>query len=87
MLTREEVEKAIRYGDAVYDWSRNFKNKNVYELYLTIGNCGYRMATYSLKTKRIILTCPLIHIPSNVALENWIGYVEEKEKGDGETEN
>lgn len=80
MLTKEMIEEAKKNGTASYDWGKNYKNKSVYDLYLTIGNCGYRIATYSTKTKRIILTCPQIHIPSNFALENWVGHIERKEK-------
>ena len=82
MLTQEMIEQAKQDGTACYDWGRNFKNKNIYDLYLTIKNCGYRIATYSIKTKRCILTCPEIHIPSEFALRNWIEHINNKEKAD-----
>ena len=82
MLTKEMIEEAKKNKNIYYDWGKNYKNKSVYDLYLTIGNCGYRVATYSTKTKRIILTCPQIHIPSNFALEDWNRYIEKKENGD-----
>ena len=36
ILTQEMIEQAKQDGTACYDWGRNFKNKNVYDLYLTI---------------------------------------------------
>lgn len=76
MLTKELINQA---KNMCYEWGKNFKNKSVYDLYLTIGNCGYRVATYSLKTKRITLTCPDIHMPQTNALLQWMGYIEKKE--------
>ena len=77
MLTKELISRA---DNICYDWGRNFKNKSVYDLYLTIGNCGYRVASYSLKTKRINLICPTIHIPQTNALVQWLEYIEKKER-------
>ena len=81
MLTKEMIEEAKLKGNASYDWGNNYYRKSVYDLYLTIGSTGYRVASYSTKTKRVILTCPLVHIPRITALENWVNYIE---KGDDE---
>jgi hypothetical protein len=78
MLTKEMIEEAKWKGDASYDWGNNYYRRSVYDLYLTIGNVGYRVATYSTKTKRVILICPHIHIPSPIAVEHWISYIEKK---------
>ena len=76
MLTKELINQA---KDISLDWGRNYKNKFIYDLYLTIDNSGYRVATYSLKTKRITLTCPNIYMPPTQGLVQWIGYIEKKE--------
>lgn len=81
MLTKEMIVlESEKTGSIQYDWSRSFKTNSSYDLFLTIGNCGYRIASYSLKTKRIILYCPEIHIPQSYALEKFIEYVKKKEK-------
>lgn len=80
MLTKEMVLLEFeKVGTIQYDWSKNFKSKSSYDLFITIGNCDYRVASYSLKTKRIILHCPEIHIPQPSALEKFIEYVRKGE--------
>jgi hypothetical protein len=79
MLTKEMVVKEFeKVGTIQYDWSRSFTSKSSYDLFLTIGNCGYRVASYSLKTERVTLHCPNIHIPQASVLEKFIEYVKEK---------
>lgn len=80
MLTKELIKSAINGEETIqYDWNRSFTSKTSYDLFLTIGNCGYRVASYSIKTKRLIIHFPCIHIPSSYALEQFIEYVNKKE--------
>ena len=79
MITKELINKEFeKVGTINYDWSKNFKSKSSYDLFITIGNCGYRIASYSLKTKRVILNCPEIHIPQASVIEKFIEYVNKK---------
>jgi hypothetical protein len=79
MLTKEIINKEFEKVSTIeYHWSKSFKSKSSYGLFITIGNCGYQVASYSLKTKRIILNCPEIHIPQASVLEKFIEYVSKK---------
>lgn len=79
MLTKELINKEFqKVGTIQYDWSKSLKSNSSYDLFLTIGNCGYRVASYSLKTKQVILICPEIHIPQASVLEKFIRYVKAK---------
>lgn len=79
MLTKEMIVKEFeKVGTIEYDWSKSFKSNSSYDLFITIGNCGYRVASYSLKTKRAILNCPEIHIPQASIIEKFIEYVKAK---------
>ena len=79
MLTKEMIVKEFeKVGTVQYDWSKSFKSNSSYDLFITIENCGYRIASYSLKTKRVILHCPEIHIPQASVLEKFIKYVKAK---------
>lgn len=79
MLTKELINIEFeKVGTIQYEWSKSFTSKSSYDLFITIGNCDYRVASYSLKTKRIILNCPEIHIPQPSVLEKFIEYVERK---------
>lgn len=81
MLTKEMIIKEFeKVGTIQYDWSKSFKSNSSYDLFITIGNYGYRVASYSLKTKRVILNCPEIHIPQASVIKKFIEYV----KGKGE---
>ena len=76
MLTKEIIAKEFeRVGTLQYDWNRSFTSNSSYDLFITIDNCGYRVASYSLKTKRVILHCPEIHIPQARTIEQFIEYV------------
>lgn len=75
MLTKELINKV---GTIQYDWNRSPFTKTSFDLFITIGNCGYRVASYSLKTKRVILNCPEIHIPQASVLEKFIEHVKAK---------
>lgn len=79
MLTKELIDiEFLKVGTIQYDWSKSFKSKSSYDLFITIGNCGYRVASYSLKTKRVILNYPEIHIPQASVIEKFIEYVNKK---------
>jgi hypothetical protein len=79
MLTKETIIKEFeKVGTILYDWSKSFKSNSSYDLFITIDNCGYRVASYSLKTKRVILHCPDIHIPQSSVIEKFIEYVKAK---------
>lgn len=79
MLTKEMIVKEFeKVGTVQYDWSKSFKSNSSYDLFITIENCGYRIASYSLKTKQVILHCPEIHIPQASVLEKFIEYVKAK---------
>ena len=79
MLTKEIINKEIeKVGTIQYDWCRCFTSNSSYDLFITIGNCGYRVASYSLKTKRVILICPETHIPQASVIEKFIDYVKVK---------
>ena len=43
-----------------------------------IGNCAYVIASYSLKTKRLIIKGANEHIPESGVLEQFVRYVEER---------
>lgn len=78
-LTKERVALEFeRMGKLQYEYQSGFYRKSVYDLYLTIGNIGYRVATYSVKTRRVILICPEIHIPQASVIEKFIEYVNKK---------
>ena len=56
-----------------------WKNKpHLYYLLGRIGNCLYVIASYSLKTKRLIIKGANEHIPESVVLEQFVRYVEER---------
>lgn len=79
MLTKEMVIKEFeKVGTLQYGWGKSFTSNSSYDLFITIGNCGHRVASYSLKTKRVILHCPEIHIPQARTLEQFIAYVKAK---------
>ena len=79
MLTKELINKEFeKIGTIQYDWSRSFTSKSSYDLFITIDACSYRVASYSLKTRRVILICPEIHIPQASVLEKFIEYVKAK---------
>ena len=79
MLTKELIKKEFeKAGTIQYDWSKSFTSNSSYDLFITIGNCGYRVASYSLKTKRVILICPEIHIPQSIVIKQFIDYVNAK---------
>lgn len=79
MLTKELIKKEFeKVGTIQYDWSKSFTSNSSYDLFITIGNCGYRVASYSVKTKRVILICPEIHIPQATVIKKFIDYVNAK---------
>lgn len=79
MLTKELINKEFeKVGTIQYDWGRSFTSKSSFDLFITIGNCGYRVASYSLKTKKVILHCPEIHTPQESIIEQFIKYVKAK---------
>lgn len=79
MLTKEIINKEFeKVGTIQYDWSRSFTSNSSYDLFITIDNCGYRVASYSLKTKRVILHYPDIHIPQSSVIEKFIEFVKAK---------
>jgi hypothetical protein len=79
MLTKELINKEFeKVGTIQYCWDKSFTSKSSYDLFINIGNCGYRIASYSLKTKRVILTCPEIHIPPATVIKKFIEGVNAK---------
>lgn len=79
MLTKELINKEFeKVGTILYEWDKSFTSKSSYNLFITIGTCGYRVASYSLKTKRVILICPEIHIPQATVIKKFIDYVNAK---------
>ena len=79
MLTKELINKEFeKVGTIQYHWNKSLKSNSSYDLFFTIGNCGYRVASYSLKTRRVILICQEIHIPQASVLEKFIEYVKAK---------
>ena len=56
-----------------------WKNRpHLYYLFSRIGNCLYVIASYSLKTKRLIIKGANEHIPEGSVLKEFVRYVEEK---------
>lgn len=51
---------------------------HLYYLLGVIGNCLYVIASYSLKTKRLIIKGANEHIPESRVLEQFVRYAEEK---------
>lgn len=50
----------------------------LYYLFGRVGNCLYVIASYSLKTKRLIIKGANEHIPESRVLEQFVRYAEEK---------
>ena len=79
MITKGKIQQQ---NTIQYDWSKSFTSKFSYDLFISIGNCGYRIASYSIKTKRIIIHNPDIHIPQTQVLERFVELVNKKEMKD-----
>lgn len=71
-LTKEMIDELPQLQ---YDWSKRVYSKDLYDLFLTIGNKGYRAASYNVTQKRIILNIPDIWIPEKEVLEKFVKYV------------
>ena len=55
------------------------KRKHIYYLMgIYNGNCACVIATYSLKTKRLLIKCANEHIPESNILKQFIEYAENK---------
>ena len=54
------------------------KRKHIYYLLGNNGNCGTIIATYSLKTKRLLIKCANEHIPPTLVLKDFVIYCEVK---------
>lgn len=55
------------------------KRKHIYYLMgIYNGNCACVIATYSLKTKRLLIKCANEHIPESNILKQFIEYTENK---------
>lgn len=54
------------------------KRKHIYYLLGNNGNCATIIATYSLKTKRLIIKCANEHIPATHILNQFVEYSESK---------
>lgn len=54
------------------------KRKHIYYLLGNQGNCGTIIATYSLKTKRLLIKCANEHIPEKYILMQFVKYCEDK---------
>lgn len=56
------------------------KRKHIYYLMgiYNDGHCACIIATYSLKTKRLLIKCANKHIPESNILKQFIEYVENK---------
>ena len=79
MLTKEMIDEYLKENNTLnYDWNKSVGSDSSFDLFLTIGAVGYRVASYSLKTKRVILHCPEVHIPQCSTLNLFIGYVNNK---------
>ena len=57
------------------------KRKHIYHLLgnYNEGHCAYVIATYSLKTKRLLIKCANKHIPESSVLKQFVDYAESKE--------
>ena len=57
------------------------KRKHIYQLMgiYNDGCCACIIATYSLKTKRLLIKCANEHIPESRILKQFIEYAESKE--------
>lgn len=91
-ISQEKLKEYINKGKYNYNFSqRSLEKKSSFDLYLTIENVGYRIATYSKKTQKVILTCPKWHIPNSEILNNFVDLAErynmEKDKEMHNNEN
>lgn len=77
-LTREMIDKLPQLQ---YNWGKRIYSKNLYDLFLTVGNKGYRVASYNIKQKRIILNVPEIWMPEKEILEKFVKYVNQSSGG------
>ena len=71
-LTKEMIDELPQLQ---YEWNKRVYSKDLYDLYLTVGNILYRVASYNVKQKRIILNIPEIWVPEKEVLEKFIKYV------------
>lgn len=57
------------------------KRKHIYHLIGLYNNsrCACIIATYSLKTKRLLIKCANEHIPESRILQQFVAYAESKE--------
>ena len=71
-LTKEMIDELSQLQ---YNWSKRIYSKDLYDLFLTVRNIEYRVASYNVKQKRIILNMPEIWVPEKEVLEKFVKYV------------
>lgn len=71
-LTKEMIDELPQLQ---YEWSKRTYSKDLYDLFLTVRNILYRVASYNVKQKRIILNVPEIWVPEKETLEKFVKYV------------
>lgn len=71
-LTKEMIDELPLLQ---YNWSKRIYSKDLYDLFLTVRNIEYRVASYNVKQKRIILNVPEIWVPEKEVLEKFVKYV------------
>lgn len=78
-ISKETLQEEISHGRFKYDWGRSFSSENNFDLYITLfGNQGYRIATYYIKTEKIMLTCPNWYLPPDYIIREFIGICKEQ---------
>lgn len=69
---KEKLQKAILNKDVQYSISRRDRNENLYDLFVMMGNCAYRIASYNTKTDRLIIPFVTLCIPPNDIIKQFI---------------
>ena len=79
----DNTKDYISTGNYSFAVNKRDKKSNIYDLLIMIENCGYRVASYNVKTKRLTIPFTEIYIPRMEVLEQFIEIAKnnEKEKG------
>ena len=79
MEIEKEIIRHYKSGNFKWDWSSRYKNSNCFDLFITINNTGYAVATYYKKSKKLMLIIPEFLIPPYDVLREFMKLCENKE--------
>ena len=75
----KDVIKYYKNGEFNWDWSSRYENSNCFDLFITVRNVGYVVATYYKKSKKLTLIVPQYLIPPCNVLREFMKLCEDKE--------